>query len=181
MVPPGGAPAAPTRLPGADRRLVLLSSVLLGVARLLTVVLPFRVVRRLLGERADGTADTAAVPADPDQRRRARRIGFLVTRAAGQVPWRAECYPQALTARALLRLAGIPHRVTFGVRREAGRLVAHAWVDVDGVPVTGGDGTGWTAVGSFLWAPAGQPRARGRWHGPLQLLRARRREHARPS
>jgi hypothetical protein len=181
VVPPGGAPAAPTRLHGADRRLLLVSWILLGVARALTAVLPFRVVRHLLGEPQDGFVGTPDEPAplstDAEQRGRAWRIGVLIGRAAARTPWRADCYPQALTARALLGLAGIPHRVTFGVRRDAGRLVAHAWVDVDGVPVTGGDGRDWTAVGSFAWSRS----PGGRSHAALQLLRARRRERPRPS
>jgi hypothetical protein len=177
VVPPGGAPAAPSRLHGADLRLLVASWVLLGVTRLLTLVLPFRVVRHLLGDPADDPVEASAPAVDGEQRGRGWRIGVLIRRAADRAPWRADCYPQALTARTLLGLAGIPHRVTFGVRRDEGRLVAHAWVDVDGVPVTGGDGRDWTAVGSFAWSPG----ERGRWHAALQLLRAGRRERARPS
>lgn len=78
--------------------------------------------------------------------------------AARHTPWRSECYPQALTARALLGLARVPHVVSFGVRRDGDALVAHAWVHVDGVPVTGLTGHDYTEVGSFAWTP--RPRRR---------------------
>lgn len=123
------------------------------------LVLPFKVVRHLLGEhrspRATGP-DTSPVPLllrgrDLD---RARKIGWTVQTAARRTPWRSECFPQALTARLLLRAARVPHVVTFGLRRDdAGTLKAHVWVAADQVAVTGGSGSAWTGVGSFAWAP----------------------------
>lgn len=143
----------------ADARLLVVSWLLLGLTRVLTLVLPFRMVRHLLGEpRATVLPDRPARSASGRDRGRGHRIGVLVTRAAGRTPWRSDCYPQALTARLLLRAARIPHRVSFGVRRDGGDLAAHAWVDVDGVPVTGGDGQGWTTVGSFTWSPGTRAR-----------------------
>jgi hypothetical protein len=129
---------------------------LLGLTRLVTVVLPFRTVRRMLGEsKPAGSARRSAPagPVPPVDRRRARRIGALVSLAAERTPWRSECYPQALTTRLLLRAAGIAHHTSFGVRRVQGELVAHAWVEVDGETVNGGDDQPWTAVGSFGWTP----------------------------
>ena len=81
------------------------------------------------------------------------RIGATVRLAARHTPWRSECYPQALTARVLLGLAGIPHVVSFGVRRDRDALVAHAWVRVGEVVVTGTTGHEYTEVGAFAWAP----------------------------
>lgn len=78
----------------------------------------------------------------------------MVRTAAARTPWQSDCYPQALTARVLLRAARVPHSVTFGVRRDdAGELRAHAWVAAADVAVTGGDGSSWSAVGSFHWTP----------------------------
>lgn len=145
--------------------------VLLGVTRLLTVLLPFRAIRHLLGEQrsprtvdgtvdgsVDGSVDPASGPVPPPasarDENRARQIGWAVRTAAGRTPWRSDCYPQALTARALLRAARVPHTVTFGVRRDdAGQLKAHAWVGAGRVAVTGGSGQSWVGVGSFAWSP----------------------------
>jgi hypothetical protein len=126
---------------------------LLGLSRLAILLLPFRLVRRALGEHRDPRAGATGAPLDHDALVRAARIGATVQLAARHTPWRSECYPQALTARALLGLAGVPHVVSFGVRRDGDHQVAHAWVHAGDVPVTGGTGQPYTEVGSFAWAP----------------------------
>lgn len=133
---------------------------LLGLSRLAILLLPFTVVRRALGEHRhpSNATDRPTEPLAPLTLHRARRIGAIVQLAARHTPWRSECYPQALTARALLGLARVPHVVSFGVRRDGEALVAHAWVHVDGVPVTGLTGHDYTEVGSFAWAPRARRR-----------------------
>lgn len=128
---------------------------LLGLYRLLIGVLPFRLIRRLLGE-SRSTSTVAVAEIEPAQRARATQIGAVVRAAARHTPWRSDCYPQALAARTFLAARRIPHTVSFGVRRDGAALLAHAWVGAGGVPVTGGDGTGYTVVGSFSWSPRGR-------------------------
>jgi hypothetical protein len=53
--------------------------------------------------------------------------------------WPARCLPQAIAGCGLLRRAGRTPIVTLGVAMEGGRLDAHAWLECDGVTVTGGD------------------------------------------
>ena len=126
---------------------------LLGLSRLLIALLPFTVIRRLLGEN-HANPETREVPElDPGQRIRALHIGRIVELAAAYAPWRSDCYPQALTARTFLALRRIPHVVSFGVRRDGGALIAHAWVRAGDVEVTGGDGHEYTEVGRFSWVP----------------------------
>jgi hypothetical protein len=132
----------------------------LGLTRLAILVLPFTVVRRALGDHQDPRTPTTTPPLGQATLVRAARIGATVRLAARHTPWRSECYPQALTARILLGLARVPHVVSFGVRRDAGALVAHAWVHVGDVPVTGGTGQDYTEVGTFSWAPRSSARAR---------------------
>lgn len=126
---------------------------LLGFYRVLIAVLPFTAVRRLLGEDRTAAGADPAAPLDPVQRARAAHIGRIVEAAAAHQPLRADCYPQALTARTFLFLRQIQHTVTFGVRRDGDELVAHAWVHAGDVPVTGGSGDEYTAVGTFAWTP----------------------------
>ncbi|TWG93927.1 transglutaminase superfamily protein [Nocardioides sp. J9] len=81
-------------------------------------------------------------------------MGWVVRTAATRTPWRSDCFPQALTARLLLRAARVPHTVTFGLRRDAaGQLKAHVWVAAGEVAVTGGSSDAWTRVGGAAWAP----------------------------
>ncbi len=45
---------------------------------------------------------------------------------------RLTCLPRSLALCSLLREQGHPAVVRIGVRREAGQLLAHAWVELDG-------------------------------------------------
>jgi len=149
------------RLGHKDQARLVATWSLLGLSRLAIVVLPFRLVRRALGEHR---SPVAPAPAAPDVGEvalyRARWIGVLVRYAAEHTPWRSDCYPQALTARIMLRLARVPHVVSFGVRRDGDALVAHAWVHVGDLVVTGRTGHDYAEVGSFRWAPAARQEAR---------------------
>ncbi len=60
--------------------------------------------------------------------RRARRIWPV-----------ARCLPQAIAGYCLLRRAGRAPTVTLGVAVAGHQLDAHAWLECDGVTVTGGD------------------------------------------
>lgn len=127
------------------------SWLLLGLTRAAIALLPFAHVRRLLGE---GRTNPEPLPAaTPRQTRRAHTIGQAVERAARHTPWRSDCYPQALSAHLQMRLARVPHTVSFGLRRVDGALTAHAWVDAAEHTVTGGDTTSYTVVGAFTWLP----------------------------
>lgn len=130
---------------------------LLGLCRLVIVLLPFRTIRHLLGEdRATEPTDSISPPPpalSPVETARAHRMGQMILVASRHTPWRSECYPQALTARILLGLRRIPHRISFGLRRDGAALTAHVWVRAGEVAVTGGDGRDYTEVASFLWVP----------------------------
>lgn len=143
------------RIGHRDQIRLLATWSLLGFCRLLILLVPFRFVRRLLGERARDADRPLADPIPLGERDRARalHIGTLIGVAARNTPWRSECYPQALTARVMLGLYRIPHVVHFGVRRRGDTLQAHAWVHSGDVAVTGGSGGDYTTVGSFSWKP----------------------------
>ena len=53
--------------------------------------------------------------------------------------WPAGCLPQAIAGYCLLRRAGLAPVIRLGVAREQQRFDAHAWLECDGVIVTGGD------------------------------------------
>jgi len=133
---------------------------MLGGARLVVAVLPFRFIRALLGERRASTSGAVAgeISLAGHCHARATGIATLVTVAAAHCPWRADCYPQALTARTMLTMSRIPHSVSFGLRRDNGRLCAHAWVRAGDVLVTGATEDAYTEVARFVWSP----RASGR-------------------
>lgn len=142
------------RLPWQEQLAFLPAWLLLGLTRFVILMLPFPVVRTLLGS-TDGVSPWLHRLSAPELAR-AHRIGALVRLAARYTPWTSNCFPQALTARLLLSATGLPHSIFLGLRREAGELKAHAWVMAGAIPVTGGHCFGsYAVVGCFAHTPAG--------------------------
>jgi hypothetical protein len=112
--------------PGA--RLLLESTLLLGLARLLVLLVPFRMYARAIGR--DGESPDAPPPQVVHRVRRA------IESVSGHVPWRSKCLEQALAAKAMLRGRGIPSTLYLAVARDVA-LEAHAWVRSGNVYVTG--------------------------------------------
>jgi len=125
---------------------------LLGIGKALIFTLSFRRLAPYLGCRS-GVAPWVPLLA-PAQERRARRIGQVVRMTAGYTPWTSNCFPQAIAARVLLGLYGLPYALYFGLRRnpdDPNGMTAHAWVAAGRVRVTGGHSFGrFTVVGCFV-------------------------------
>jgi len=130
-------------LPHSRRAILVEASFWLVVARLLIMVLPFRWIARRIGRLRQPEAlpldhtRGSAVPRDsPDV---AHSVSWAIDRAARVLPMQLVCLPRALAAWQMLRRRGIHAQVHFGASRAAGRdaLMSHAWVDADGVEVTG--------------------------------------------
>lgn len=121
---------------------------LLLLCRLAIMTVPMRHLSRAFGQ------DMGVCPwvplAGPRRIARARDIRRTIGLAASYAPATANCYPQALAARLLMALYGLPHAIHFGLRRDGAGVAAHAWVVCGPVAVTGGDGFGtYTVVRSF--------------------------------
>lgn len=90
----------------------------------------------------DGRCDAFQVLSD-SQRRLVNRVAFAVPCMGARLPWRSDCFVQALAAQCWLRRKGIAAALYIGVRKEAhSQFEAHAWLKVGEVVVTGGDVTG---------------------------------------
>jgi hypothetical protein len=112
---------------------------LIGMSSALIAVVPFRRVAPLLGVNLGATAHRPA--ATPQQAARARLIGRTVSIAASYAPFRSNCLPQAMAAKALCALWRVPCAVILGIERARpeGELRAHAWTSCgDAVPTGGG-------------------------------------------
>lgn len=131
--------------------------VLLGVCKLLIFTAPFRRFSPWLGVCTDLSPWVPLV--DERQAMLASRIGQVVRLAVRYTPWDSNCFPQALAARVLLGMYGIPYAMYFGVMRQGGaaKMEAHAWVASGQVRVTGGESFDrFTVVGCFV-APGLRP------------------------
>lgn len=68
------------------------------------------------------------------------RVSWSITVAAGSVPWRSDCFVQALAAQRWLNRSGIKSELFIGVRKQEKVVFeAHAWLRHADKTVTGGD------------------------------------------
>lgn len=77
-------------------------------------------------------------------------VAWAVQYAAARPGMRALCLPRALAAHAMLRRRGIANRLCLGVARDGGKLDAHAWIEVGGRQIVGGEEAGgFTQIAAF--------------------------------
>jgi hypothetical protein len=138
------------RMPLTEKLWGAVAFPLLGGARVALMTVPFRWLAPLLGH---DMRTAAVVPlASPRQVTRAVRIGRGIRSAARNTPWDSTCLTQALVARCLLGLNGLPYALYLGVETRRGSdMTAHAWVCTGPAAVTGGNGFAqFTVVGTFV-------------------------------
>ena len=133
------------RRPVAARAVIgLEAAALLVLSSVAVRVLGSARVTRLLGAPSlPDPPPTARAPVE------AQRVGRVVGRVAGVLPWRPTCLRQALAVRWMLRRRGIASQCHLGVFTVA-PFAAHAWVTVDGAVVVGGPVTRATRVSTFV-------------------------------
>lgn len=123
---------------------------LLGLCRLAILTIPFRHIAPFLGYSGQITLFIPLISGA--QQARALHIGQVIATAAGYTPWESKCLVQAMVARILLGLYGIPYAFYLGVTKgEDSEMQAHAWVCTGPVRVTGGESfSRYAVVGSFF-------------------------------
>jgi hypothetical protein len=128
-----------------DRLRLAEAATRLIAAGLAVHILPSWVVGRVLevkcrsapGRVAAGVAPRPARPTRRADDSKRDRIAWAVRTASHRL--QTSCLVEALVAHAMLQCRGYPAALRVAVRRrELGSLVAHAWVECDGVVVVGG-------------------------------------------
>ena len=121
------------RLEGRDKWLLLRAAAWLAVARIRLASTPFSTLSERLSVEGDDPAGA------PDESL-LQRIGFAVRVAANHVPWRSDCFPQAIAARTLLKRLGYSSTIHLGVERASeDNIAGHAWLTCSGTVVVGGE------------------------------------------
>jgi hypothetical protein len=124
-----------TRLPAAERRLLMKAILLLCAVKVGLELLPFRTLRRLLAKLAVLPVGLQYV----EDRHSIERVVWAVELAGRLMPRTSTCLTQALTAQVFLLRRGHPALVHIGtVKGEGGELQAHAWVESRDEVVIGG-------------------------------------------
>ena len=127
------------RLSPAERLALAQAQALLPLTALALQVGGFRRCQALLARLAPAPAAPAG-GGEAAALGRARAVARMVEAAARRGPFHATCLPRSLALWLLLRRRGIDGDLRIGVRKEAGRLQAHAWVEWRGVVLNdGGD------------------------------------------
>ena len=110
----------------------------LGFARLVVLLVPFRIYAAGLGRKL--ALDAPLSENSEHDVDRARVLGVLIRRAADLTPWTSSCLPQALVAAFWLRIFSIDYRLYLGLGRDndpTRSLIAHAWTTVGQETITG--------------------------------------------
>lgn len=122
------------RLTWKMRLLFVTAYFLMGVVRLGILVLPFKYIAPLLGEKNRST--TAQV--ERVVLMKAVKIGFAVETTSRFTPWESKCLVRAITAQLLLRVSRTPSTLYLGMSKdESNKLIAHAWLRCGDLILTG--------------------------------------------
>jgi len=135
--------------------LTCLTWAMLVGAHVVISLFPLRSISAHLGEYMRETV--------PDQvpvglHGRIRRIRRAIRKASPHTPTNSNCYPQALTAIVLLRLARVPSTMYYGaaIRGMPSGLVTHVWVRSGPFFVTGSPAhQDFVAVATYAHVPSG--------------------------
>ena len=142
--------------------LVLPVVLLLGIARIMILTLPFRTYAGWFGDRM-GTKAGPPQPLDDHALKRAASMGTVVRTVAKLTPWKSLCLAQAMVIMFLMRMSRLPHSVYFGLASgdkldAATALNAHAWVMAGDTSLTGGyPGQRFTVVMIFQYPTSAKP------------------------
>jgi hypothetical protein len=119
------------------RNRLLALETLFALARAWTLLrLPFR--WSMVGQAPVTTDLGAAPPRAPPSDPQILALARMLRRVVRLLPLKPSCLAEALALRSMLARRGISSVLHFGVRREEGRLAAHAWLEAGGGVVCGG-------------------------------------------
>jgi len=143
------APSKWRRRSHAERLWLLEAFLMLGVARLVVLTLPFKWVSVTLGKHMN----ESGMQISTSDLRQARMIGQAIRSAANYTPWESVCLPQAMAAQWMLKRRHIAGTLYLGVAKDETKpekLAAHAWLRSGDVLLTGGAGhRQFTVVATF--------------------------------
>ncbi len=86
-----------------------------------------------------------------DEYRFCKRVAYAVNQVCNKTKWESKCLVRALTAQRLMAEKGIESTMYLGCKELNGKMVAHAWIRVGRMYVTGGNGAadGYGVVAKF--------------------------------
>lgn len=127
------------RLSPHELLLFLEANFFLTLANIVRITVPLRWYAPFLGKHMNVSKDEID---DEKLKQKLRTIVKAIQRGCKYQPFSCKCLVQAMAGKAMLRLRRICSTVYLGVAKdEEDNLIAHAWVRVGNMHVTGGRGT----------------------------------------
>ena len=120
------------RLTRSERQILLRALAMLPLTALALRVAGLRRVQAVLARLSPLSGRACD---DPDASMHAKHAARLVSAAARHGPYKAKCLPTALALQSILRRRGIEADLRLGVRKDCGRIEAHAWLEHRGIPL----------------------------------------------
>lgn len=122
----------------SERTLLLEAVLLLAIARMAVIIIPFRRLAPSLGDQTISAGEVIR----PGKLHIAQDAGQAVRSAASHTFWISNCLPQALAGYWMLKRRRIPATLFLGVAKEAGKanISAHAWLRCGDMILTGAEG-----------------------------------------
>jgi hypothetical protein len=127
------------RLSGFERAIVLEAAAGLLISRLAVRLLGFRVCRAVFEKPLVERNSWNSTSDEVDALGMARRIAHLEAVTAANLFFSTSCLEQSLVLCRVLRRRGMSADLRIGARKEANRFEAHAWVELHGTVLDGGD------------------------------------------
>lgn len=117
------------------------AALVLHLSWVLVFTVPLRITRRLFGAVEAPNIGVGSAPASEDKTvERAIGVARRLRRVANLLPWHSTCLVRAIAGQMLLTRRGIGGGVIrFGVRKQNGKLEAHAWLLLDNIALLGGE------------------------------------------
>lgn len=130
-----------------------------GIARLMVLSLPFKVVREYLGNYNHNSQLCAL--SSVEQAEKALKIGRTIRISSKYTLWKSNCMVEAVVAHCFLVWFNISHVIYFGARLDnssPSEMKAHAWVMTANTYVVGGRGhEAFGVVASYVSFPLSAP------------------------
>ena len=123
------------RINWRDKILFFKAFFLCGIARIVILFIPFRVLRRFLGVPKEESSYDIKI----EEFRRVEKIAWAVNVASKYTPWESKCLVKAITAQRMLKRYKVYSTIYLGVNKdEKNNMGAHAWLRCGNLLVTGG-------------------------------------------
>ncbi|MCP4100765.1 MAG: lasso peptide biosynthesis B2 protein [Lentisphaerae bacterium] len=117
----------------SNKRVLLEAVCFLFLAKILIVLLPYRFLKKFFGNYKLKCTESNF------KRFEVENISYLIQKVSNKLPIKFNCLNKAIAAKSMLKIRRINSTLYVGLsKNNKNKLIAHAWLMVNDIPVTGG-------------------------------------------